>query len=73
MVSGSIERLPSGRWCAVVRAGRDPITKRYVKLTETCDSEGEAIAARERMLAHLTGDATTGSIPEATTPAVISA
>ena len=51
--SGSIERLPSGRWRAVVRAGRDPITKRYIKLTETCATEGAAIAARERMLAQV--------------------
>jgi integrase len=37
----------------VVRAGRDPITKRYIKLTETCATEGEAIGARERMLAQV--------------------
>ncbi|MDQ1287757.1 MAG: integrase, partial [Actinomycetota bacterium] len=53
MSGGSIERLPSGRWRAVVRAGRDPITKRYIKLTETCATEGAAIAARERMLAQV--------------------
>ncbi|HEY6794925.1 MAG TPA: hypothetical protein VI248_09605, partial [Kineosporiaceae bacterium] len=53
MGRGSIEKLPSGNWRAVVRAGRDPITKRHVKLTETCATEGEAIAARERMLAQV--------------------
>jgi integrase len=51
--SGSIERLPSGKFRAVVRAGRDPITKKYLKLTETCDTESQAILARERMLAQV--------------------
>ena len=36
-----------------MRAGRDPITKKYLKLTETCDSESQAILARERMLAQV--------------------
>jgi integrase len=54
--SGSIEKLPSGRWRAVVRAGRDPITKKYVRLTETCRTESEAIGARERMLAQVEAD-----------------
>jgi integrase len=51
--SGSIERLPSGKFRAVLRAGRDPITKKYLKVTETCDTESQAILARERMLAQV--------------------
>jgi integrase len=51
--SGSIERLPSGKFRAVVRVGRDPITKKYLKLTETCETESQAILARERMLAQV--------------------
>ena len=58
MPSGSIERLPSGKFRAVVRAGRDPITKKYLKLTETCDTESQAILARERMLAQVEAEST---------------
>jgi integrase len=56
MSTGSIERLPSGRYRAVVRAGKDPITGKRLKLTETCRTEGEAVAARERMLAQVEAD-----------------
>src|SRR3712207_1059889 len=50
MPTGSIERLPSGRFRAVVRAGKDPITGKRIKLTETCRTETDARQARDRML-----------------------
>ena len=50
MLTGSIEALPSGRYRAVVRAGKDPITGKRIKLTETCATETAARQARERML-----------------------
>jgi integrase len=53
MPSGSIEPLPSGKFRAVVRAGKDPITGKYVKLTETCETEKQAQLARDRMLARV--------------------
>jgi integrase len=53
MATGSIERLPSGSFRAVVRAGTDPITGKRVKLTETCLTDVEARAARDRMLAQV--------------------
>lgn len=48
-----MERLPSGRYRAVVRAGKDPITGKRIKLTETCSTEGAALVARERLLVQL--------------------
>ncbi len=50
MLTGSIEVLPSGRFRAVVRAGKDPIIGKRIKLTETCASETAARRARDRML-----------------------
>ena len=50
MATGSIERLPSGSFRAVVRAGKDPITGKLIKLTETFGTEDEARSARDRML-----------------------
>jgi hypothetical protein len=52
-VKGSVERLPSGRFRAVVRAGADPITGKRTKLTETCDTEAQARAACERLAAQV--------------------
>jgi integrase len=53
MVTGSIESLPSGSFRAVVRAGKDPITGKPIKLTETCATEDAARSARNRMLAQV--------------------
>jgi hypothetical protein len=39
MATGSIEQLPSGSFRAVVRAGKDPITGKRIKITETCTTE----------------------------------
>jgi hypothetical protein len=50
MATGSIEHLPSGSFRAVVRAGKDPITGKPIKLTETCGTEDAARSARDRML-----------------------
>jgi integrase len=53
MATGSIEALPSGSFRAVVRAGKDPITGKRIKLTETCKTEVLAQKARDRMLAQV--------------------
>ena len=50
---GSVDALPSGRYRAVIRAGRDQITGRYLKLTETHETEDEAWRAVERLNAQV--------------------
>ncbi|MGF1654294.1 MAG: tyrosine-type recombinase/integrase [Actinomycetales bacterium] len=57
MATGHVEQLRSGRFRAVVYAGRDPVTgqKRYLK--ESFDTAHDAEAARARMLAQVEVDA----------------
>jgi hypothetical protein len=42
VLKGSVERLPSGRFRTVVRAGKDPITGRYVRLATTAGRLGHS-------------------------------
>jgi integrase len=53
MGTGSIERLKSGAFRVAVYAGKDPITCRKVYLKETHPTEGQAISARDRLLAQI--------------------
>ena len=57
MPSGSIERLPSGRHRVVVSAGKDPVTGKRLKLTETCDTEDAARVALARLREAVEADA----------------
>ena len=53
---GSIERLRSGSFRVVVRAGKDPITGRYLKVAETHPTEDAARKALERLVAQIDSD-----------------
>ncbi len=57
MPSGSIERLPSGRHRVVVSAGKDPVTGKRLKLTETCDTQDGARVALARLREAVEADA----------------
>ena len=48
--SGHIEQLPSGSWRAKVYAGVDPLTRREIRLRETCRTERAAQIALGRLL-----------------------
>ena len=48
--SGHIERLPSGSWRARVYAGVDPLTRREIRLRETCRTERAAQIALGKLL-----------------------
>ena len=53
---GSIERLRSGSFRVVVRAGKDPITGKYSKLTETCATRDVAERVLERLVTLVEAD-----------------
>jgi len=48
--SGHIEQLPSGSWRARVYAGVDPLTRREMRLRETCRTETAARIALGKLL-----------------------
>ena len=48
--SGHIEQLPSGSWRARVYAGIDPLTRREIRLRETCRTERAAQIALGKLL-----------------------
>ena len=48
--SGHIEQLPSGSWRARVYAGVDPLTRREIRLRETCRTERAAQIALGKLL-----------------------
>jgi integrase len=48
--SGHIEQLPSGSWRARVYAGVDPLTRREMRLRETCRTETAAQIALGKLL-----------------------
>jgi integrase len=48
--SGHIEQLPSGSWRAKVYAGVDPLTRREIRLRETCKTERAAQIALGKLL-----------------------
>ncbi len=48
--SGHIEQLPSGSWRAKVYAGIDPLTRREIRLRETCKTERAAQIALGKLL-----------------------
>jgi integrase len=53
MATGHVERLKSGRYRAVVYAGRDPITGRTQYLKESHADEFEAEKAKARLVAQV--------------------
>jgi DNA-binding transcriptional regulator YhcF (GntR family) len=59
--SGHIEQLPSGSWRAKVYAGIDPLTRREIRLRETCKTERAAQIALGKLLEQ----AAVGRQPEA--------
>jgi hypothetical protein len=56
MGTGHVEHLPSGRFRAVVYAGKDPDTGKNIYLKETLATEALAVEVQNRMLSQVEAD-----------------